>query len=84
MRFPALAGWRANPQEFGVIRSLTNSEVATLNQWEKPLGTAEQRLNLVKITHGNFKQLQEFVESPGSDNINHQLELDRLILNYIS
>ncbi len=84
MRFPALAAWRQDPQEFAVIRSLTESEVAMLSQWEKPLGTAEQRLNLLKITHRNFEELQEFVEAPGADRINHRLELDRLILNYLS
>ena len=84
MQFPALAGWQSDPQEFAVIRSLTAEETEMLHKWEEPFRTAEQRMNLLKIVHRNFRQLQGFLGEPDAANIDHRIELDRLILNYLS
>lgn len=85
--FPALAGWISQPQEFAVIRSLTESEAKTVKTFGTIYSLVETRINLLKIVERNFRELSKFTSSHTSDSrtdVDYRLELDRLILNYLS
>jgi hypothetical protein len=85
--FPALAGWISQPQEFAVIRSLTESEAKTVKTFGEIYSLVETRMNLLRIVSRNFLELCKFASSHTSDSrtdVDYRLELDRLILNYLS
>src|SRR6266478_1190323 len=85
--FPALAGWISQPQEFAVIRSLTESEANSVRNYGKIYSLVESRLNLLKIVSRNFEELSKFTSShtsPSPTDVDYKLELDRLISNHLS
>jgi hypothetical protein len=85
--FPALAGWISKSNTFGVIRSLTPEEAELVKAFGKTYSAIEQRMNLLRITHRNFEELSRFTQCEGvpfSGSVDYKLELDRLILNFLS
>lgn len=86
--FPILVGITNPGTNIHVVRPLTDDEKRKLTEYTKVLAIARSRFKLFAILRGNYKQWADYITSllkPGGDLTDSEMiELDRLLLNFLS
>jgi hypothetical protein len=84
-----LIGFSSARQRFHIIRNLTEEEIANYEKYTPLIAEANNRFKLFRILDKNYKEWTNYINSlltaqQRDDFENDWLELDRLLLNYLS
>jgi hypothetical protein len=74
--------------QFAIVRDLSETEISDHLKYVPIIGEARDRLKLFKILQGNYREWREYLNgllnSRAGNHEQEALELDRLVLNYLT